>query len=150
MVQPWNIGVCWIDQVFVTKLTCVIFFCSCSVFSIGIYFSPQKRLKHGRQNITLHWSNGIIRDNKCISTKLNAVFILKTLHEQKHITTVNSVTNTWSIQQTPVFHMIHEIWRDTYFDVIEEWRQRYGNGHLEIRKMKIKDANLFNTVGCCI
>ena len=25
-----------------------------------------------------------------------------------------------------------------------------GNGHLEIRKMKIKDANLFNTVGCCI
>ena len=37
----------------------------------GIYFSPQKRLKHGRQNITLHWI-------KCIFTKLNAVFILKT------------------------------------------------------------------------
>ena len=36
------------------------------------------------------------------------------------------------------------------FDVIEEWRQRYGNGHLEIRKMKIKEANLFNTVGCYI
>ena len=34
-------------------------------------------------------------------------------------------------------HPIHEIWRDTYFDVIEEWRQRYGNGHLEIRKIKI-------------
>jgi hypothetical protein len=47
-------------------------------------------------------------------------------------------------------HSIHEIWRDTYFDVIEEWRQMYGNGHLEIRKMKIKEANLFNTVGCCI
>jgi hypothetical protein len=45
---------------------------------------------------------------------------------------------------------MHEIWRDTYFDVIEEWRQRYGNGHLEIRKMKIKEANLFNTVGSCI
>jgi hypothetical protein len=28
--------------------------------------------------------------------------------------------------------------------------QRYGNGHLEIRKMKIKEANLFNTVGSCI
>ena len=27
----------------------------------AIYFSPQKRLKHGRQNITLHWINGIIR-----------------------------------------------------------------------------------------
>jgi hypothetical protein len=25
-----------------------------------------------------------------------------------------------------------------------------GNGHLEIRKMKIKEANLFNTVECCI
>jgi hypothetical protein len=28
----------------------------------------------------------------------------KRLHEQKNITTVNSVTNTWSIQQTPRFH----------------------------------------------
>ena len=46
--------------------------------------------------------------------------------------------------------LIHEKWCDTYFDAIEEWRQRYGNGHLEIRKMKIKEANLFNTVGCCI
>ena len=40
-------------------------------------------------------------------------------------------------------HPMHEIWRDTYYDVIEEWRQMYGNGHLEIQKMKIKDANLF-------
>jgi hypothetical protein len=32
MVQPWNIGVCWIDQVFVMELTFVIFFCSCSRF----------------------------------------------------------------------------------------------------------------------
>jgi hypothetical protein len=24
-------------------------------------------------------------------------------------------------------HPIHEIWRDTYFDVIEEWRQKYGH-----------------------
>ena len=45
---------------------------------------------------------------------------------------------------------IHEIGHDTYVDVIEEWRQRYGNGHLEIRKMKRKEANLFNTAGCCI
>ena len=51
----------------------------------GIYFSPQKRLKHGRQNITLHWinANGIIRNNKCIFTKLNAVLYSKQLHEQK-------------------------------------------------------------------
>jgi hypothetical protein len=52
--------------------------------------------------------------------------------------------------QGSTFYSIHEIWWDTYFDVIEEWRQRYGNRHLEIRKMKIKEANLFNTVGCCI
>jgi hypothetical protein len=71
----------------------------------GVYiFSPQKRLKHGRQNITLHWINGIIRNNKCIFTKLNAVFILKTAAWTNNITTVNSVTNTWSIQQTPMFH----------------------------------------------
>jgi hypothetical protein len=41
MVQPWKIGVCWIDQVFVTELTVVIFFCSCSRFeyknSIGTF-----------------------------------------------------------------------------------------------------------------
>jgi hypothetical protein len=35
-------------------------------------------LKHGWQNIMLHWINGIIQNNKCIFTKLNAVFILKT------------------------------------------------------------------------
>jgi hypothetical protein len=28
--------------------------------------------------------------------------------------------------------------------------QRYGKGHLEMWKMKIKDANIFNTVECCI
>jgi hypothetical protein len=33
MAQPWNIGVCWIDQVFVTELTVVIFFCS-SLYSV--------------------------------------------------------------------------------------------------------------------
>jgi hypothetical protein len=33
-------------------------------------------------------------------------------------------------------HPIHEIWRDTYFDVIEEWRQRYGNGHTWSRDTK--------------
>jgi hypothetical protein len=33
-------------------------------------------------------------------------------------------------------HPIHEIWRDTYFDVIEEWLQRHRKGHLEIRKNK--------------
>jgi hypothetical protein len=61
-------------------------------------------LKHGRQNITLHWINGIIRNNKCILTKLNAVFIFKTAAWTTNIITVISVTNTWSIQQTPMFH----------------------------------------------
>jgi hypothetical protein len=39
---------------------------------------------------------------------------------------------------------------DFLFMYIEEWRQSYRNGHLEIRKIKIKEANLFNKVGCCI
>jgi hypothetical protein len=34
MVQLWNIGVCWIDQVFVTELTVVIFFVHAAVLSI--------------------------------------------------------------------------------------------------------------------
>ena len=38
------------------------------------------------------------------------------------------------LHETPM----HEIWSDTYFDVIEEWRQRYGKGHLEIRKNENK------------
>ena len=71
----------------ITNLVCYTYFhwltsaLNVSIYSEnrrGIYFSPQKRLKHGRQNITLHWINGIIRNNKCIFTKLNAVFILKT------------------------------------------------------------------------
>jgi hypothetical protein len=37
------------------------------------------------------------------------------------------------LHETP----IHEIWRDKYFDVIEEGRQRYGKGHLEIRKNSV-------------
>ena len=40
-------------------------------------------------------------------------------------------------------YLIYEIWRDTYFDFIED-------RHIEIRKMKIKDANIFNTVEFCI
>ena len=52
----------------------------------GVYISaPHQRLKHGRQNIMLHWINGIIRNNKCIFTKLNAVFILKTAAWKKNI-----------------------------------------------------------------
>jgi hypothetical protein len=110
MVQPWNIGVYWIDQVFVTELTVVIFLVHAAVYEFsllrifsmviqlsmsayirktdGVYiFSTQKRLKHGRQNITLHWINGIIQNNKCIFTKLNAVFILNTAAWTKNITT---------------------------------------------------------------
>ena len=48
-------------------------------------------------------------------------------------------------------HLIYVILGDTYFDIIVEREcQRYGKGHLEIRKMKIKDTNIFNTVGFCI
>ena len=95
----------------------------------GIYFSPQKRWKHGRQNITLHWINGIIPNNKCIFTKLNAVFILKTAAwTKKNITTVNSVTNTWSIQQTPMFHGC----TITNKQNVEPWKLSTSWGHTKV------------------
>jgi hypothetical protein len=39
---------------------------------------------------------------------------------------------------------------DTYFDVIEEWRQRYGKGHLEIRKNENKRHKYYHEVKYCI
>jgi hypothetical protein len=39
MVQPWNIGVCWIDQVFVTELTVAIFFVHAAVLNIKAAFN---------------------------------------------------------------------------------------------------------------
>ena len=42
MVQPWNIGVCWIDKVFVTELTVVIFFFHAAVLSIKTAFNLVK------------------------------------------------------------------------------------------------------------
>ena len=42
MVQPWNIGVCCIDQVFVTELTVVIFFVHAAVLSIKTAFNLVK------------------------------------------------------------------------------------------------------------
>ena len=73
---------------------------------MGYIFQSHKNVNMDDQKkITLHWINSIIRNNKCIFTKLNAVFILKTaIWIQKDITTVKSITNTWLIQQTPMFH----------------------------------------------
>ena len=42
MVQPWNIGVCCIDQVFVTELTVVIFFVHAAVLCIKTAFNLVK------------------------------------------------------------------------------------------------------------
>jgi hypothetical protein len=42
MVQPWNIGVCCIDQVFVTELIVVIFFVHAAVLSIKTAFNLVK------------------------------------------------------------------------------------------------------------
>jgi UDP-2,3-diacylglucosamine pyrophosphatase LpxH len=69
-----------------------------------------QRLKHGRQNITLHWINGIIRNNKCSFTKLNAVFILKTAAWTKTyyngINTVSYVVNFINfINITLIYHI---------------------------------------------
>ena len=99
-----------------------------SAYIRGIYFSPQQRLKHRQQNITLHWINGIIRNNKCIFTKLNAVFILKTAAWTKKYYNVNSVTNTWSIQQTPMFHGC----TITNKQNVEPWKLSRSWGHTKV------------------
>ena len=71
---------------------------------MGYIFQSPKKDNMADKIETLQWINSIIRNNKCILIKLNAVFILKTAVWTKHITTDNSATNTWSIQQTPMFH----------------------------------------------
>jgi hypothetical protein len=45
-----------------------------NMHAVNLYFSPQKRLKHGRQSIALHWINGIIRNNKCIFYQIKCCF----------------------------------------------------------------------------
>ena len=60
---------------------------------VYIFQSP-KNDNMDDKKITLHWINSIIRNIKCIFTKLNAVFILKNGCMKKiNITTDNSVTN---------------------------------------------------------
>jgi hypothetical protein len=71
------------------------------------------------KKITLYWIKSIIRNNKCIFAKLNAVFVLKTVvRTKKNITTDNSVTNTWSIQQTPIFHGCTITWWTSQFQAL--------------------------------
>ena len=77
---------------------------------------------------------------------INVIFIKFIKFTTYETVLILKFSTVFSLMRQP----IHETWIDTYVDVIEEWHQRYGNGHLEIWKMKIKEANLFNTVGCCI
>ena len=49
MEQPWNIGVCWIDQVFVTELTVVIFFRHAAVLNAKTAFNLVKI------HLLFHW-----------------------------------------------------------------------------------------------
>jgi hypothetical protein len=60
MATTWNYNYVYIKQNLMLNVT----FNSISVISWELCF-------------TLHWINGIIRNNKCIFTKLNAVFIFK-------------------------------------------------------------------------
>jgi hypothetical protein len=52
----------------------------------------------------------------------------KRLHEQKNITTINSVTNTWSIQQTPMFHGC----TITNKQNVEPWKLSTSWGHTKV------------------
>ena len=117
----------WGMKAYITNLVCYTYF--------HWFFSPECQHIFGKQtgyifqNITLHWINGIIRKNKCIFTKLNAVFILKTAAwTKKNITTVNSVTTTWSIQQTPTFHGC----TITNKQNVEPWKLSTSWGHTKV------------------
>jgi hypothetical protein len=111
--QALSASVIWL---YITNLVFTHIFIGSSALNVsiysenrrGIYFSPQKRLKHGRQSIMLHWINGIIRNNKCIFTKLNAVFILKTA--------------AWTLPLFFSFFVSLGVHFRT-FDVILQWRQ---------------------------
>ena len=95
----------------------------------GIYFSPQKRFKHGRENITLHWINCIIYRIINVFLPNYMLFLYsKRLHGHTHITTVNSVTNTWSIQQTPTFHGC----TITNKQNVEPWKLSTSWGHTKV------------------
>jgi hypothetical protein len=127
-----------------------------------IYFSLPKTIKTWTTKIEiikLHWINSIIRNNKCIFTKLNAVFILKTAVWTKTNITWGHTKVLLTFKLLKLFHkpvvlvcdilmlyskfikfttyeivfiekfstgfsfmrhLIHEIWCDTYFDVIVE------------------------------
>ena len=45
----------------------------------GYIFQSPKNGNMDNNKITLHWIKSIIRNNKCIFAKLNAVFVLKTV-----------------------------------------------------------------------
>jgi hypothetical protein len=106
-----------------------------------------KRLKHGRQNITLYWINGIIRNNKCIFTKLNAVFNTQNGCMNKKIKYCTKCLNQYSFICSK-FYKLYKYKINISHNKTTGLQNSLNN--LKIRKMKIKEANLFNTVGCCI
>ena len=77
---------------------------------------------------------------------INVIFIKFMKFSTYAIVLITKISTGVSLMR----HLIHEIWRDTYFDVIEERMAEVRKEHLEIRKMKIKDPNIVNTVGFCI
>jgi hypothetical protein len=87
MVQSWNIGVCWIDQVFVTELTVVIFCCSSHTRCFVMWY-------------------------------INVIFIKFIKFTTYETVLIYKFSTVFSFMR----HPMHEIWRDTYFDVVEGWR----------------------------
>ena len=57
MIQPWNIGVCWIDQVFVTELTVVIWDEVPTMVEIAIFWF-QIHITNGLNFMHRKWHTG--------------------------------------------------------------------------------------------
>ena len=121
---------------YITKLVCYTYFhCFFNPECQHIFgnnqtvytFQSPKTIKTWTTNITLHWINGIIRNNKCIFTKLN-FYTQNGCMNKKSITTINSVTNTWSIQQIPMFHGC----TITKKQNVEPWKRLTSCGHTKV------------------
>jgi hypothetical protein len=92
-----------------------------------------------------------MKENPVLNFKINTIAYVGNFMHFINITLIYHITKQRICEIISIVKMplIYEIWRDTYVNVIVEC-QRYGKGHIEIRKMKIKDTNIFNTVGFSI
>jgi hypothetical protein len=104
---------------------CNMFFVHAAVLSIITAFNLVKIHLLFRIMPLIQWSVMLCRP--CFN-RFRGLKYIPRLFNKKHITTVNSVTNTWSIQQTPMFHGC----AITNKQNIEPWKRSTSWGHTKV------------------